>query len=464
MATNSATSEREDGTAELEFDNAQVSDLLSEEETRVTLSRLRKPVRVAVFLIVVAVLIAASFVAGRFVQAPSSAAVQAAQETIPVTVRVEKRVVAEQFEVAATVTAGPTVSLTPLLSVSVDSASTSGASEAGGSSTPGQGGESAIGSNSSEPGTPSGNVAGMNSQNSPQHVPTSERAVVTGTAVQIGQTISYGQLLGEVSGRPVFAAPPSLPLYRDLVQGSEGEDVLGLQHLLVNLGYAGVQATGNLDVSSFNALERFYQNNGYALPILGANTKGLSWREFLPVANDTSIVTNVAPVGTVLEGEASFITVKTSPDVISARVSVGDADKLKVGQALFVTKGTSAPVETTVTAISDFTVDEATQWSGRTVTAALPLDLNGAAESEPLRLSSSVQPAPGIALPVIAVRQDSSGPYVVLATGQSDAAETETEAAAEQRVPVTVIAQSGGWVAIEPVDTLPVGTQLQVPA
>lgn len=448
--------------AELDFGDGHHVDASSDEGATITLNRLRKPVRVVVFLTVVALLLVASFIAGRFVQAPNSAAVQAAQQTIPVTVRVEERVVAQHFEVAATVTAGPTVSLTPMLSTSGVSVSTkSSVSDTTGtdnSTLPGR----PEGSEAAGAGTASGSSAGRN-VDTPQNAPAPERAVVTGAKVQLGQTIAYGQLLGEVSGRPVFSAPSTFPLYRDLIPGSMGEDVLALQRLLLSLGYASVQTTGKFDAVSLNALDHFYQNNGYAVPIIGSGIKGFSWREFLAVPNDASVVTQMASAGTVLEGETTLITLKTSPDVISARVNVAEADKLTVGQTLLVIKGVAAPVEAQVTAISEFTVDEATKWSGRTVTVTLPPALGWASASEPLKLRSSSQPAPGIALPVVAVRQDSSGTYVVLAPGGSTA-DTVTEAAPEQRVFIKVLAQSGGWVAIEPVDLLPVGAQIQVPA
>jgi len=66
------------------------------------------------------------------------------------------------------------------------------------------------------------------------------REVVSGMVHQIGDVIRYGDVVAEVSGRPVFAMPASLPLYRDLYRDATGSDVAGLQQVLADLGlYSG---------------------------------------------------------------------------------------------------------------------------------------------------------------------------------------------------------------------------------
>ncbi|MER5763775.1 peptidoglycan-binding protein [Streptomyces sp. NPDC002082] len=62
-----------------------------------------------------------------------------------------------------------------------------------------------------------------------------------GTVTQLpatGETIRQGQVLYRVSGKPVILLKGSVPAYRELSRGTEGEDVRQLNAALVALGYA----------------------------------------------------------------------------------------------------------------------------------------------------------------------------------------------------------------------------------
>ncbi|ARX84335.1 peptidoglycan-binding protein [Streptomyces alboflavus] len=62
------------------------------------------------------------------------------------------------------------------------------------------------------------------------------RALYTKVKVHEGTEVRFGQVLLEVSGRPVFALPGEIPAYRDLGPGTHGEDVTQLQRALSSLG------------------------------------------------------------------------------------------------------------------------------------------------------------------------------------------------------------------------------------
>ncbi|MFF0477174.1 peptidoglycan-binding protein [Streptomyces sp. NPDC004284] len=93
------------------------------------------------------------------------------------------------------------------------------------------------------------------------------RAVVTKTPLAVGRAFGAGKVLLEVSGRPVFALPGALPVYRDLKPGSEGQDVRQLQRALAGLGHAtGGDEAGTFGPGTQEALSSFYTSIGYDAP------------------------------------------------------------------------------------------------------------------------------------------------------------------------------------------------------
>ncbi|MFD3945590.1 peptidoglycan-binding protein [Streptomyces sp. NPDC058579] len=90
------------------------------------------------------------------------------------------------------------------------------------------------------------------------------RSVITKIQVAPGDTVRAGQVLLEVSGRPVFVLEGALPVYRDLRPGSTGDDVRQLQRALRKLGHAtGSDADGRFGAGTKAALGVFYRSLGY---------------------------------------------------------------------------------------------------------------------------------------------------------------------------------------------------------
>ncbi|MGW7189574.1 peptidoglycan-binding domain-containing protein, partial [Streptomyces sp. NPDC054838] len=110
-------------------------------------------------------------------------------------------------------------------------------------------------------------VAGQSVTVSPQGLRTGEgsgAAVVTKLPLKPGDPVKTGQLLAEVSGRPVFALHGSLPMYRDLKPGASGDDVAQLQQALRELGHAtGEDARGHFGPGTKAALAARYKAVGY---------------------------------------------------------------------------------------------------------------------------------------------------------------------------------------------------------
>ncbi|MFI7341793.1 hypothetical protein ACIBUY_28100 [Streptomyces sp. NPDC050085] len=88
--------------------------------------------------------------------------------------------------------------------------------------------------------------------------------MVTKLPVTVGQQLKPGQLLLEISGRPVFILRGKLPVYRDLKPGAEGDDVAQLQSALRELHFdvAG-DRRGTFGAGTKSALSGFYRSIGY---------------------------------------------------------------------------------------------------------------------------------------------------------------------------------------------------------
>ncbi|MFI5759341.1 peptidoglycan-binding protein [Streptomyces sp. NPDC051563] len=91
------------------------------------------------------------------------------------------------------------------------------------------------------------------------------RPVITKMRVRPGDTVQAGQVLMEVSGRPVFVLEGSLPVYRDLVPGATGDDIAQLQKALKALGRSSApDPAGSFGAGTKAALTSFYTAMGYA--------------------------------------------------------------------------------------------------------------------------------------------------------------------------------------------------------
>ncbi|CAM5324866.1 peptidoglycan-binding protein [Streptomyces narbonensis] len=158
------------------------------------------------------VLTAAGAFAGTVIKSPAQVAADAAAPPADVlTAPVERRVLHETVVLRGTVTAGQTVQVAPVVS----------------------GGEG---------GTP----------------------VVTKVPFAVGAAVRPGQVLLEISGRPLFVLPGRLPVYRDLKPGATGDDVAQLQAALVGLGFGrGGDPEGTYGEGTKAAVEGFYLAAGY---------------------------------------------------------------------------------------------------------------------------------------------------------------------------------------------------------
>ncbi|WP_239120829.1 peptidoglycan-binding protein [Catellatospora chokoriensis] len=88
-------------------------------------------------------------------------------------------------------------------------------------------------------------------------------AVVTRVQVTVGSTVKAASTLLEVGGRPLFALPGSIPVYRDLRPGMSGKDVKQLQSALRSVGVDPGESNGVFGPGTKRAVTKLYQRLSY---------------------------------------------------------------------------------------------------------------------------------------------------------------------------------------------------------
>lgn len=100
-------------------------------------------------------------------------------------------------------------------------------------------------------------------------------AVATGQVPEPGATIEAGDVLLEVTGRPVVALGGQLPVYRTLRAGVSGPDVVQLKEALAALGIdAGDVTSPVYDARAAAGVEALYARIGYPAPTAGEEVSG----------------------------------------------------------------------------------------------------------------------------------------------------------------------------------------------
>jgi peptidoglycan hydrolase-like protein with peptidoglycan-binding domain len=92
-------------------------------------------------------------------------------------------------------------------------------------------------------------------------------ALVTGVPLAAGGQVVEGQVVVEVSGRPVIAIAGTVPVYRDLRPGFDGKDVTQLQQALARLGFPVTDIEGVYGPGTKTAVAGWYQRAGYQAPL-----------------------------------------------------------------------------------------------------------------------------------------------------------------------------------------------------
>lgn len=91
-------------------------------------------------------------------------------------------------------------------------------------------------------------------------------AVVTGQVPEVGAELDEGDVLIEITGRPVIILAGELPMYRSLAPGMSGPDVEQLEQTLRRLGLDPGTVDTRYTAATGQAVARLFQRAGYPAP------------------------------------------------------------------------------------------------------------------------------------------------------------------------------------------------------
>lgn len=296
--------------------------------------------------------------------------------------------------------------------------------------------------------------------------------VVTAVKVKKGSRIGSGQTIAVVSGRPLIAVQGRWPFYRDLTLGDSGDDVRQLQTVLHDDGDLGRVPDGRFGTATDRALRAFYAKRGEQAVVrtVEAGAGGIAsgtgdgpvqtgatrtqtapaapvTSAVLPVGElvvipSTSTVSKVAPEGPLGEGDAVAVLTVGAP-VVVARADVATVKSFPVGsQVRVAVDGSTTQLTGRVRSVGPFVEGSGavSDFPGRDVTVALD-DASAPPASDAHVTVSLVkgQGAAKTAVPLVALNEDSDGPYVWRRTASDG----------KERVQVEVSAQADGWALID---------------
>ncbi|QRV02724.1 peptidoglycan-binding protein [Arcanobacterium phocisimile] len=289
------------------------------------------------------------------------------------------------------------------------------------------------------------------------------QAIVTATPRSPGETISSGQLLAQVSGRPVIALDLPFDMYRDIKTGDTGADVRELQRALVRLGlYRGV-VDGEYGPLTANAMKELYKRVGAVLPEppkepeaqpaavqsqaqepqsnpadQGAtstppnppapsatqapkklNLPTIKANEIFSLTQGSATIIEIAPLNTKISAETPLAKLRSGKAIAVARVGVGDKNLFSVGANVELSAvGSTEKQQATVNAISEFkdadVNNPAAQLPGHDVSVDLPGE--GYTDGQEIILSianTERQAVSGLTVPLSALREDTGTTYVL---------------------------------------------------
>lgn len=289
------------------------------------------------------------------------------------------------------------------------------------------------------------------------------RLVVTEAPLGRGDHVRAGQLIAAVSGRPVFGLNLRIPLYRDLAPGDIGPDVASLQESLAALGLYSGSIDGEYGTMTGRAVGLMYEraahtpppavaleptptadetsNPGSAVgdvardpasdgaddPTAEPTSKGaaptlvtpLRMAEIADLPTSGGDVESRVAVGTVVSPGDALVTLRTGTPHVTARIGVSDKDSFAKGARVAVSLPgiEDGSLESEVSRVSAFQPgNDDGALPGYDITVII--DVPAASVTSGAQATIDVGAADGgvdaPALPIVAIREDSGGTYVIL--------------------------------------------------
>ncbi|MDR1635286.1 MAG: hypothetical protein LBS27_10290 [Bifidobacteriaceae bacterium] len=294
------------------------------------------------------------------------------------------------------------------------------------------------------------------------------RLVVTVQKKVVGDLIGPGEVVAEVSGRPVFAIPPGMPFYRNMAVGVKGADVTAFQEFLKQAGHFGGQVGNEFNSATLTGLRALYQAVGYDPPLADGANPGFVLNEFVEVAAGAVPVVEAAAAGTSLETGTPLVRVVTGQPWVSGRVSLLDVEALGEGAEVTVTAAEVEPLAATVGTVGEYQTDGT---AGYDLTIPLTVEwFDAAGDVQQVTVSPVGETPVGPAAPLTAIREDAKGVYLLAAVEAGAGRDGATPSAgagagqdqAVERVAITITGQVGGYALIAADEALPIGRRIVV--
>lgn len=291
-------------------------------------------------------------------------------------------------------------------------------------------------------------------------VPFEEASVVTGEPLSAGEVIAEGDVVLVVDDRPLFVLEGVLPLISDLAPRARGSMVVQLQEALARLGWYEGDVDGIYGWSTQQAVKAMYKDAGFSAPVLAApegpeSVEGVG----APPATGTPLVASevmfftslpqtigatLVERGSVVDAETAVFSLPQGETVVESFLSQADAAPFAVGMT--VELRTDDDSITTTGVVESIEPDEDSGGGDLVMVVSLDGDDLRSRNGLPVQVSTLGTEVPtGLVVPYTAVRSTGDGTAYVL---------RQVDGATSERVDVEVVAEGGGFVRIEPVDSV----------
>lgn len=318
------------------------------------------------------------------------------------------------------------------------------------------------------------------------------KMVVSKAYAVAGQVLAPGGVLVEVSGRPILAMALPFPLYRDLEPGDTGSDVEAVQISLKSAGHYDGRVDGVYGAGTSAAVREMYKRAGVTSPppsedadqavqeatealelaraavepspSVGVSTSAspdtgdgadrlrddleraraaadtpLPMGEVHALAPAGAEVVSVLPVGSVLGGEQpSVAQLRSDAPRIVARVGIKDLPYFAQAASVLIAPATRAGSGSpaTVVGVSEFLpADESSDLPGHDIVVVFDDESHESfLEGERVVVTPADLPdlLKGMAVPLVALRQEGDRSYVLVSKGAStDRVDVDTKVATD---------------------------------
>ncbi len=259
------------------------------------------------------------------------------------------------------------------------------------------------------------------------------KALITKRPVRAGAKLEPGDVVLEISGRPVFYLPGRIPAYRDLRTGATGPDVTQLQRALDAVGYTDTDPTGRYGPSTTADVAALFTSHGYTPQ--GKGALPMSSVDYVNSPTST-VVTMKASLGQ--DASTAEVQLAAGDLVVLVDQTPAATDLMRLGAHVALTA--EILKQTATGRITKILPGKAGTDPTAVVTPDKPLNPRWAGQDVRVQITEASSEGKVLAVPVSAVSLDGDGntKIVLLRDGK------------RIEVPVLVGATGGGYAQITP--------------